>query len=537
MMKLSRGKVGDWEKMLEYNRTDVLAEEALSRALPDLSEVELEVWRASERMNRRGFAVDIAGCRNAVRLAGEHAEKLTAEFHDITGLDTAGQRAKFIVWLASKKVVSRDTTAATLDAELKKTTDVNICRAIQIVRALGRSSIKKYKAMLEQVDTDGRVRGTVMYHGAGTGRWTGRGVQPHNYPRHCPPDMNQAWNDINSMDLDMLEMVRGDPMEFLSSALRGSIVAPAGRRLIIGDYAQIEARMTFWLAGDRAALDMFRDRSRDMYCEMAGMIFNRIVTKEDEDERFLGKQATLALGFGAGFVKYLVHCRALGAPPFSWRQVCELVPVGHRTDIYNWIVSDGWEMVKRHIEKPTLDDARELVLAKYIVNRFRDKYKNTVVALWARLETAFRSALGWPGMWVEANDTPVAYQLKDKFMRCRLPGGRMLRYYDPKLNGREMSAMASDGSKWVRRKLYGGLLTENVVQASARDVMAGAWLRLEKTEIYRDLVLTVHDELVTEVTDGCGSIEEFEQILAETPAWCPDLPIRVEVFKARRYRK
>ena len=538
MMKLTKGKRGDWDKMLAYNRGDVAAEEALSRALPDLSSRELEVWRASERMNRRGFMVDVAGCQNAVRLAGAYAQRLTAEFHDITSLDTAGQRAKFIVWLNGVGLEVADTQAKTLDDlladESKLPAGTDIRRAVEIVRALGRSSIKKYRTALEQADADGRVRGTVMYHGAGTGRWTGRGVQPHNYPRQCPPDMERAWRDIHELDIDVIDMIHGDPIKFLSQALRGSIVAPPGRRLIVGDYAQIEARKVFWLAGDRGALDVFRDRERDMYCEMAGMIFNRKITKRDENERFLGKQATLALGFGAGFVKYLIHCRNLGAPRFEWRQVCELVPANHRTELYNWIVNDGWEMVKRYIEKPTLDDARELVLTKYIVDRFRGRYKDTVVALWTKLETAFRQAMARPGEWIGA---PVAYRLDGKFMCCRLPSGRIIRYYDPRSDGRELTAMASDSGKWVRRKLYGGLLTENVVQASARDVMADAWLRLERMPAYEHLVLTVHDELGAEVADGVGSVEEFEEVMSKTPAWCAGLPIRVEVFEAKRYRK
>lgn len=536
MLKLSknRGKPEDWEKMLAYNKTDVDAEVELDEALPDLSPLELAVWQMSERMNLRGFQIDRAGCAKAVNLAGEYARRLTAEFQKITGLETAGQRAKIITWLNGRGIEVSNTQAGTLDALLKKDIHHDAKRVCEIVRELGRSSIKKYRSCLDHADTDDRVRGSFLYHGAHTARWSGKDVQPQNFKRDCPWDMDRAWRHVLEHDLDALELLYGPPLEFLGSIARGAIVARPEHYFLAGDYAQIEARMLFWLASERRGLDTFR-RGEDMYLDMASTIWGRkiVKSKENEMKRFIGKHAVLGLGFGAGYVTFLIHLRELGAPAFEWKMICEVVPAGWRNATMRWILTEGWGDVKRRIHGATRRDAEELVLTKWIVDKYRSQYKNTVVKYWRDVEDAAKMAIQDPGKTFHAGR--VSFTRGQRFLNCRLPGGRIMRYLDPQMDGPRVTYV--EPVKMFRQDTYGGRLVENIVQAASRDVMAERMLALEQHEDYRELVMTIHDEVISEVPDGCGDIREFTDILAEPPRWCADLPIKVESGQGRRYRK
>lgn len=554
MLKLSKnkGKESDVEKMLAYNRTDVDSEVALDEALPDLTPSELAVWQMSEQMNLRGFQIDRVGCTKAVNLAGEYAWRLTKEFQEITGLDTAGQRAKFIVWMAAppRNFAISNTQAATLDDFLAAPPSIKneeewpkVERAITIVRELGRSSIKKYRSCLDHADTDNRVRGSFLYHGAHTARWAGKDVQPQNFKRDCPWNMEVAWEHVINHDLDTLELLYSSPLEFLGSIARGAIVARPGTRFFAGDYAQIEARKVFWFSGERRGLEVFR-RGDDMYVAMATTIWGKwlCVVKHTkytkkcvhcENMRFVGKHAILGLGFGSGFITFLLHLRDLGAPPFSWKMICDVVPAGWRNATLQWILTDGWDYVKERMPKATRRDAEELVLTKFIVDKYRAQYKDTVVKYWNDVEDAMRSAVMHPGQTFRAGR--VSFTRGTRFLNCRLPSGRLMRYLDPELHGKRITYL--EPTKMFRIDTYGGRMVENIVQASSRDIMAERMLALERHEDYKDIVMTIHDEVISEVPDGRGDIEEFTAILAEPPNWCSDMPIKVESWSGKRYKK
>lgn len=534
MLKLTKnkGKEEDWPKMLAYNWADVEAELALDEALPDLIPSELAVWQMSERINFRGLQIDRLGCIKAVQLAGEYAKKLTEEFQLITGLETAGQRAKFIVWLSNNGVNVTNTQAGTLDSIV--TDKPKVQKAITIVRELGRSSIKKYRACLDHADTDDRVRGSFLYHGAHTGRYSGKDVQPQNFARDCPWNMDRAWEHVLKHDLDVQELLYGPPLEFLGSITRGAITARPGWHFLAGDYAQIEARVLFWFSGERKGLETFR-RGEDMYIKMASTIWGRELKKSKENElkRFVGKHAILGLGFGSGYITFLLHIRDLGAPAFSWNMICEVVPAGWRNATLRWILTEGWSDVKRRIPNATRRDAEELVLTKWIVDRYRAQYKDTVVQYWYDVEDAAKKAMQNPGESFHAGR--VSFSRGARFLNCKLPSWRTMRYLDPQLDGKTISYI--EPLKMFRTSTWGGKLVENAVQGASRDIMASRMLALEQHEDYKNIVMTIHDEVISEVPDGHGDIEEFTAILAEPPKWCMDLPIKVESWSGRRYKK
>ncbi len=542
MLKMSKPKKdGTWNESeadrtttQKYNMNDVLSEEELSNALPDLSPTELEVWRMTEEINRRGVMVDVPGCKKAVTMAGEYARKLTDEFSKLTKLETAGQRAKFLVWLAARGHVLGNTQADTLDKFIASSIDDEAVRAAGIVREIGRSSIKKYRACLDMAAPDGRARGTISYHAAHTGRWSGQGLQPQNFKRECPWNMDKAWHDIHRYDLDTIELTYGNPLEFLANVTRGALVAAPGRVFLAGDYAQIEPRVLFWQADERDGMASFA-RGEDVYLEMASLIFNRKLTKdENPEERFLGKHAVLALGYGAGYIKFLLHCRDLGAPRFGQKRVMELVPNrGWLSATMNWIWRENWQEVLKKMPEATKEDVWDLALCKFIVDKYRKRHKQTVVKYWYAVEDAARNAIKNPGVTYKVGK--VAYTCGKNFLNCRLPSGRIMRYLYPKLSiSGSISYMTPEE---FRKSTYGGSLVENLTQAISRDIMAERMLALRETREYGDIVLTIHDEVISEVDRGVGSLKEFLGILSVVPDWCAGVPIKVEGWQGQRYHK
>ncbi len=492
--------------LVPYCRQDVRAEEDCSHQLRDLSETETAVYIMDQEINERGVQLDPDAVHTALELVDGVFKDLNRELVQITDgrILKATQRARVLEWLNEHGVPITDTQGTTVDEWLKRQ-DLNptAYRVLELMRALGRSSTAKYVAFQEYADPrDWRMRGTLLYHGAGTGRWAGSGPQPHNFPRGSIKDMALAWEIIQTRDVGLIEAMYDDLMTVLSHALRGAIVAAPGKELIAADYAAIEARVIFWLADDQGALDIFR-RGDCIYCDMATDIYKRPIVKGvDLDERQMGKQAILGLGFQMGWKKFVDTCAKYGIfiePEF----------------------------------------------AKYVVDTYRGKYWR-VKELWWNQEAAAIEAVK-TGRTISCGR--IKWRVVGKFLYCRLPSGRMLSYPYPAIIKKAMpwdasvlkdalSFMGVDAytKKWVRQDTYGGTLVENIVQATARDLMADAMLRCEETGVY-DVVLSVHDELITEVVKGKGSAKGLEALMSQVPAWAEGCPVIAEGWAGPRYKK
>lgn len=544
MQALTRGqKTNDeetWQTMLKYNRQDVIAENALDDALPDLSEHETLVWQASERMNARGFPIDRAGAKAALKIIAEYSARLKKEFQTLTGIESPTQRAKFIVWMNENGLNIDNTRAGNLDQILGHpdafSVNPDVRRAIEILRSLGRSSTAKYVTMLQAVDNTDRVRGCFLYHGAGPGRWAGRLLQPHNFPRGNTKNIDQAWKIIHQGDPSAIELCEQDPMQFVSSALRGAICAPEGREFLVADYASIEARVTAWLANVKSLLKLFHENG-DVYIAQAESIYNRKLTKKENPvERQLGKEAILGLGFGMGYVKFLMRIRSYNIR-LTKEQICAAVPKERRIQLANQI-RDNWDWVLGTMPDAELRrDLLDLVFTKFVVDKYRDMYPE-IPNLWSSLETAAKAAVRAPGEVFRTHLT--AWKATDRFLICKLPSGRNMRYFQPRLSkGGALHYLAAKGDTGVfhQETTYGGKLTENVVQATARDIMADAMLRLEDTPPYHEIVMTVHDELVSEIDADKGDVKEFEKLVSAVPGWAQGMPVGAEAWRGRRYRK
>jgi DNA polymerase len=507
----------EWfEQLWAYCAQDVRAEAAVSEAVPDLAANELELYLIDQDINERGFQLDEYGVAAALILVQHETPLLNKELAGLTGgmATKATQREKLKKWFATQGLTLENTQKDTIEELLlpssRRRLSFAVQRGLELLKMLGKASTAKYQTMQGWMGEDGRVRGGLLFHGAGTGRWSGSGVQPHNFVRGIVKNMPALWDAIKTTDRAVVKRVAGelsygkvkDVLDALSQALRGAIIAPPGRQLYVADYAAIEARVVNWLADNQEALDIFR-RHEDIYKDMAKDIYQIDIREVTSAQRQLGKQAVLGLGFQMGAPKFQATC-----------------------DKYGIIV--------------------ELEFSQMVVAAYRNKYYQ-VVNLWHAQEGAAVEATynGDGAEPVVAGKT--AWVVEGEYLYCILPSGRRLAYPEPDVREWETSWGAMKTSltftgvdpytrKWKRRSAYGGLLVENITQAIARDLMADAIRRADESHIY-DIVLSVHDELIAEADLGAGSVEEFTALMSQTPAWAEGCPVEAEGWRDVRYRK
>jgi Mesyanzhinovviridae DNA polymerase I len=552
----------------EYCRDDVRAEGGLSAELPAMPPRELALWQMDQKMNRRGITCDVRGARVAMDMAGREVEALNRELYDMTwgAVPKGSSRTKFKLWAAKRGLVLPNTQADVLEEMLKrdKTIPQDLQRAIRISVDVNKTSTSKYSQMLEQVSEGDRLRDMMMFRGASrTGRWSGKGVQPHNFVRGYKDDMEDVWDrDILAVDPARLRLLYGSVMECLAKAARGALIAAPGKELFVADYAAIEARVLLWLAMDEAGLDIFR-RGEDIYIAMAEDIYQREFVDRGMDyraalkiakerfplERQLGKKAVLGLGYQMGGEKFDDEC-----------------------------ADEGIQVTREFCDK--------------VVQVYREVRFPLVASLWAETESAAIDAVLYRGR--EFPCRRVAYRTRGRFLECVLPSGRPLRYYEPVVSqarawtwkavskagkaatiritatpsepvrdvyqralavakfaqkrllnqdpdfrdNRALTFMGMDQKtkQWRRMHTYGGSLVENNTQATAADLMGDAMYRAEESGLY-DMLLSVHDELIAECDEGFGDVREFEGLMSKTEPWAEGIPVTAEGWKGRRYRK
>jgi DNA polymerase len=596
-------------KLWSYCRQDVIAEEGLSEALADLSPMEESLWRITQRMNARGVTIDVELCRAALRLAGKAKAKMNAEFEELTGIESATQRGLVKTWLANNGFEVADTKAKTIEWHLdrnpilKEPGREKIRRVLEIVKQVNRTSTNKYKRMLECVDTDNKARELLVYCGAErTGRFAGKGIQVHNLPKGRfakglvnwktfkkgdPEPIDLAVEDIKSENLAWCEAIHGDVMNLIASCLRGALIASPGKEFMTADYAAIEARCVLWEAGADGALEIFRVGG-DIYCDMASGIYGYLIVKDEKaqlraeamgleariaavinamgsTQRDFGKVAILGLGFGMGFLKFLITLRTYNIV-LSRDEVRKMMG-RKRLEKYEAIVTkklfpsaDDYTDPKKFktasrqasLARRALLDEREqpkeviheLALCKYTVDTYRSRYPE-VPAMWKAQERAAIAAIENPDEEIPCG--VVTWFMDGDFLKCRLPSGRCLCYYGAHLKaeknawgkvvpGIRFYGRNQTSGAWSRQATYGGKLTENITQAIARDIMAFAKLALDGDENF-DLLISVHDEIVAEVDEGCGDEDSFAEQMAALPEAFDGCPIVAEPKRYKRYRK
>ena len=497
----------DWQSFKEYCVQDVEVERRVCDKISALAydEGEDEVWMMDSEINDRGVPIDQELVSTAKGIVEEYFAKLTAEFREITGLNPT-QRDKYKDWLDSQGVHIPDLTAKTVDAFLQSIPAGEINRTLEIRRSLARSAVKKLDKMQTAASTDGRVRGSVLYHGATTGRFSGRLIQPHNFMRPTIKNVDQAIEVIQMGDLSALELLYNDPMEVVSSCLRGMIAAPKSK-LIVADYSSIEARVLCWLAGQDDAVAQYH-KGFDAYKDMAAALNNKDVKDVTSEERRLGKAIILGCGYQMGPRTFMRTCEMQGNP----------------------------------IDKKT---------AKRAVAAFRRKYRK-VSLLWDDLEHAAKKAVETGiEMCDVSSKSKVFFGMEEGYLFMHLPSGRRLSYPRAELVMKKTEytdidteakesfeketirfyGAMGDSVVWGNNHTYGGKLVENAVQAIARDLMV--YGMKQAVEAGFPIIGTVHDEIIAE-GDAMG---DFENIICQLPDWAEGVPLAAEGYIARRYRK
>lgn len=612
----------EYMRLYSYCQDDVTAEHFISEAVPDLTESEYQVWLADFRANWRGVMVDIELVDAAIEMDRKVKAELNEELKEITGISRGTERASLKQWLDEHGLQIADTAAATLDwvmeqkAYLDRPEDDPVRRVVFIARNINRTSITKYMRIKACMDPDDhRVRDLVMYHGAATGRWSGKGIQVQNFPRGIIGDvtglkpyhpvknpggwsMRQLVEDIKSGDIEWCRAIYGDLLAMLSSALRGVLIPAFGLQFYVADYSAIEARVVLWIAGADEALEVFY-RGDDIYCDMASSIYGRTITKADKDERQFGKVVILGLGYGMGFLTFLLSMRGYDLR-FTAEQARKIM--GLKADTYvEWVKEWLWPADQTKIDivgesakdkekrlksyksalarsKKDLSRLREkretpeniveeLGLCKFVVDAYRAKYPE-VKQLWTDQEAAACDAVeqyeaerdrcyedpSLPDMEIKyVTCGKVVWYVEDGKLLCRLPSGRPLVYNDPHLKhtitpwGKSRPELRFLGvgkksKKWGDMGTYGGSIVENIVQATARDMMAVSLVKVsqmyyESREAKYEPITTIHDELLAEAPMGYGDVEEFERLLTDLPPEYAGCPVAAEGARLDRYQK
>lgn len=482
------------QELYDYCLQDVVAEREIRYKLRNLRGLEQQVWETDQLINWRGVRLDRTAIYNALDIIGKHSFKLNAQVEEITNgfMDSTGSRAKAMQWCESEGYSLQGYDKATISAALADDEcPANVKKFLEIRQALSKSSTKKYDAMKTVLGSDGRARGVLMYHGAATGRWAGRHFQPQNLPRPTIDDVDAVIEQMKHRDPEQID---GEPMEALASCLRGMLIASDDHRLIVSDYSSIEARVLAWLADHEDVLNIFRD-DKDIYKFTAANMYGIAYSEVDYDQRFVGKVATLALGYQGGVRAFQKMSEAYGV------EVSE-------------------------------DQALK------IRNDWRDA--NTPIKnLWIATEKAARNAVSYKGKEFPAAKGSFKFVHDD--LLFKLPSGRILSFPEAKMTqgdrGMDLvySGMNNHTHRWGEIKAYGGSLVQSITQAVARDILAEAVLRLEKSGY--PVVLHVHDEIVADVPDDFGTLEEFEKLMCVLPEWAEGLPVTAEGYESKRYRK
>lgn len=485
-----------WERFKDYCIRDVEAEREIRYKLRNypIPDSEMRLYQMDQEINDRGILVDRELVENAVLCDTQYKEAVTAKAYELTGLENPNSPVQIKGWLNEHgmKVESLNKKAV---VSMIADADGEVLEVLKLRLLMAKTSVKKYEAIERSVCEDGRCHGLLQFYGANrTGRWAGRLVQVQNLPQNHITDLELARHLVKKQQFNLIDLLYDSTPGVLSELIRTAFIPKPGTRFIVADFAAIEARVLAWFSGEQWRLQTFAEGG-DIYCASASQMFGVPVIKHGENGhlRQKGKIAELALGYG-GSVGALT---SMGALEMGMEEE-ELQPLVNQWRSSNPHITNFWWDV----------DTAAMKAVK----------ERTSVAL-GNLSFAYRSGI----------------------LFITLPSGRSLSYIKPRLTqnrfGRESLTYEGVGEnkKWMRIETYGPKLVENIVQATARDLLALAMLRLRDAGF--EIVMHIHDEAVLEVPEGVSSVEEICEIMTVAPEWAVGLPLRADGYECSFYKK
>jgi DNA polymerase len=483
-----------WEAFGTYCKQDVIAEREIHYALTainsPMTEGEIAAWELDQRMNSTGVYIDQPFVTSGKKLAEAEANQLLAQMGGITHCENPNSGAQLKEWLEPRGYPFDSLDVDHIEEALKLdflTPEVR--QLLELKQKLGGSAYKKFQSIQDRISTDGRLRWQFLYHGAHTGRWAGRGVQPQNL--YKPDKAASKFAKVIIEAIRSETLVSGtcpgiDVMTAIASVIRTAFCATPGNKLVVGDLAQIESRVLAALAQCQAMITAYAN-GHDLYKEFMSWLLSKDISLIDADERAKGKVVILGSGFGMGVDKFIDYCATFG------------------------------------ITMPRDSEDPNEVTAEKCIYGFREKYAEIPV-YWKALENAVKAAVREhrcifvKGVVVDGRNL--------KCLRIKLPSGRYIHYFNPRIGkkmkfGKMMETVtytAFDAKGAQDKDLYGGLLTENVVQAVARDILLNGMLEAEKMGF--KIIMTIHDEIVAEVPlDSPLGEKELLACMTKTPYW------------------
>ncbi len=485
-----------WELFKTYCKRDVDVEKSIRRKLHNfpIPEGEMELYRLDQRINDRGVLVDMGLVEQAIACERLHKEIVTKRAYELTGLENPNSVAQLKGWLGDMGMEAESLSKKAV-AEMIAETDGEVEELLRLRLLMAKTSVKKYEAMERSVCSDGRVHGLLQFYGANrTGRFAGRLVQIQNLPQNHLPDLELARDLVKQGRFEDIELLYDSTPNVLSELIRTAFIPKPGCRFVVADFSAIEARVLAWLSGEQWRLDVFTSHGK-IYEASASSMFHvpmEEITK-GSPLRQKGKLAELGLGFG-GASGALISMGALD--------------MGLTEDELPPLVA-AWRKANPHITQFWWDvDAAAI---KAVTEKQRTKVGK------------------------------IIFEYKSGILFITLPSGRKLSYVKPRMavnkfgrNGLTYEGI-SENKKWSRIETYGPKLVENIVQGTARDLLAEAMLRVEKKGY--PIVMHCHDEIIAEVPEDSGSVDEMCEIMAVQPKWAEGLPLRADGFECRFYKK
>jgi DNA polymerase len=553
----------EWKEFLAYSRQDIVAMRAVDHRLPQWNyradHPELALWHLDQQINDRGFAVDLRLAESAIRAVGLEQIRLKQAVVDQTDGLVSGpsKRDQLLAYILAEYGVDlpnlkADTLRRLLD-EPELPAPVKLLLSIRLEAT--KTSTAKYKALVNATSADGRLRNTLQFAGAQrTARWAGRVFQPQNMPRpnldlvaeHFMTSMKDAEKllpayleqGVEALHGDFADVAFCDVMGLTANMVRGCIVAPPGKKLVVADLSNIEGRGLAFLAMERWKLRAFSEfdqgRGADLYKLAYARSFNVDASSVSKEQRQIGKVMELGLGYEGGVAAFITFAAVYNMDLEEMAEAVWSTASGEALEAAAGMLK--W--VKKQKRSTFGLPDRVYIACELLKKAWRDAHPDTS-ALWKAAGESVRLAIANPGQSFD-----IGMHLKARkdgaWLRIRLPSGRYLCYLQPKVeeDGGQITYMGVDQytRQWKRIKTYGGKLIENCTQAFARDVMASTMPGIDARGY--QIVLTVHDEILTETPDTPEfNADELGRLMAEAPAWAQGIPLAAAGFECHRYRK